>query len=334
MSNVAVVILNYNGANFLKQFLPTVLKHSKGCRVIVSDNASTDDSIALLERDFPEVEIHRMDENLGYAGGYNKTLQDLDADIFVLLNSDVEVTENWIEPVVELLESNPTYAAAQPKLLDYNIKDHFEYAGAAGGCIDIMGYPFCHGRIFEDLEVDKGQYEEERKIFWASGACLFIKKEAFMEAGMLDRDFFAHQEEIDLCWRLQNLGYSIWYTPKSVIYHVGGGTLHKSNPKKTFLNIRNNLAMILKNLGSWQILYRFPLRILLDCLVILSLFAQKKAPDAIAVTKAHVDFWKNLTYWIRKRKTIKRDRKRKLQGVYYGSILFKHLWQKIIGAID
>ena len=248
MKRIAVVILNWNGKSWLEKFLPTVLKYSESAQIYVVDNASTDDSVSFLENDFPSVKIIQNTQNSGFAGGYNEGLKQVEEEIYCLLNSDVEVTEGWLEPILNLFQQNPGIAAIQPKILSYDRKNYFEFAGAGGGLIDNLGYPYCRGRVFDDLEEDKGQYDDETEIFWASGCCFFIRKSDFWLAGGFDERFFAHQEEIDLCWRLINLGKKIFYTGKSTIYHVGGGTLNKQNPRKTFLNIRNNLSMLVKNL--------------------------------------------------------------------------------------
>ena len=246
--DVAIAILNWNGKNWLEKFLPSVISHSENTDIYIIDNASTDDSVAFLKLNFPQVKIIQNTENHGFAGGYNEGLKKIKADIYCLLNSDVEVTENWLNPVVDLFQKDLNISAVQPKILDFNRKNFFEFAGAAGGFIDNLGYPYCRGRIFDEIEEDKGQYNDETEIFWASGCCLFIRSKDFWAENGFDERFFAHQEEIDLCWRLKNSGKKIFYTGKSTVYHVGGGTLNKENPQKTYLNIRNNLSMLLKNL--------------------------------------------------------------------------------------
>lgn len=245
---IAVVILNWNGQKLLEQFLPSVTTYSKNADIYVVDNASTDTSMAFVNANYPEVKIIQNKENGGFAKGYNEALKKVDADIFCLLNSDVEVTKNWLEPIVEAFKNNAEVAIMQPKLLDYKQKDYFEYAGAAGGFIDKFGYPYCRGRIFNTLEKDEGQYNDTHSIFWASGACLFVRSYVFKELNGFDESFFAHMEEIDLCWRAKNLGYKIIYTGRSQVYHVGGATLANSNPKKTFLNFRNSLFALVKTL--------------------------------------------------------------------------------------
>ncbi len=291
---VAVVILNWNGKTYLEQFLPCLL-HSTypNLRIIVADNASSDDSVSFVTANFPDVEIYRNETNLGFAGGYNAVLKDLISDYFILLNSDVEVTPGWIEPVITLMESDPEIAAAQPKLKDYNNRNYFEYAGAAGGFIDKYGYPFCRGRIFGSVEEDHGQYDSPTEIFWASGAALFIKRLFWKEVAGFDEDFFAHMEEIDLCWRLKNKGHKIMYCPSSVVYHIGGGTLQAENPYKTYLNYRNNLMMLLKNLPAGKAAFTLFIRFWLDFISLIKFLLEGKFRHAGAISKAHRAFFIN-----------------------------------------
>lgn len=318
MTEVAVVILNYNGRNFLEQFLPYVIRHSGEAKIIVADNASTDDSISFIESTYThQVEILKMDRNRGYCGGYNYALGKIEAPYFVLLNSDVEVTEGWLEPVITLLKSNPEIVAAQPKMLSYREKNKFEYAGAAGGYIDALGYPFCRGRIFSHLEEDQGQYDDTCQVFWATGACLFIKSEIFRQSGGFDEDFFAHMEEIDLCWRLNQKGFKIYYQGKSKVYHVGGGTLSASNPRKTHLNFRNGLSLLIKHLPVSELLWKLPVRLTLDWFASVLFLISRKPQDAKAVLTAHIAFFKNFNSDLKKRnKTAKIELKRKLTGQY------------------
>ncbi len=299
---VSVVILNWNGKHYLEKFLPSVLASTyPNLEIVVADNASTDDSIAFVNKTFPQVSIIKNKENLGFAGGYNAALSTINSDYFVLLNSDVEVTPTWIEPVIELMESDPLIAAAQPKLKDWNDRNKFEYAGAAGGFLDQFGYPFCRGRIFDTIEVDKGQYETASEIFWASGAALFIKRNCWEKAQGLDADFFAHMEEIDLCWRLKNLGFKIMYCPASTVYHVGGGTLQSENSYKTYLNFRNNLFMLLKNLEGNRVVFILFIRFWLDLLSMIKFLLAGRYKHAGAINKAHVDFFKGLSRMKKKR---------------------------------
>jgi len=249
MDKVAIVILNWNGRKMLEQYLPSVLEHSSNEAVTyVADNASTDDSMAYLERNHPDVRVLPLDRNWGFAEGYNKALKQVEAEYFVLLNSDIEVTPHWLTPMVDFMDKHPDVAACQPKLLSMNNRGEFEYAGAAGGFIDRLGYPFCRGRVFDTVEKDNGQYDEPMQVMWATGACLVIRANDYFQAGGLDASFFAHNEEIDLCWRLNIMGKKVFCLPESRVYHVGGGTLPKGNPRKTFLNFRNNLTMLYKNL--------------------------------------------------------------------------------------
>src|ERR1700761_629824 len=251
---IAIVILNYNGRGYLEQFLPFVTANTcPGGEVIIADNASTDDSLAFLKENYPGLRVIVLDRNYGFAGGYNMALQQVQSDYYVLLNSDVEVTPGWLEPIVGLMESDPAIGACQPKIRMFAHRELFEYAGAAGGWLDYLGYPFARGRIFDVCETDNGQYDQAEPIFWASGAALFIRAGLYHEMGGLDTYFFAHQEEIDLCWRIQLAGHKIYSCPQSVVYHVGGGTLPKGNERKVFLNFRNNLIMMVKNMpaGEW-----------------------------------------------------------------------------------
>jgi len=289
---IAVVILNFNGRNYLKQFLPSVVAHSQPYEIVIADNASTDDSVPFIKSEYPKLKLIELEENTGYAGGYNKALQQIDADYFILLNSDVEVTPNWVDPVINLMENDEQIVACQPKIKAYHQPDFFEYAGAAGGFIDYLGYPFCRGRIFSTLERDEGQYNNNKEIFWATGACLFVKSKAFFELGMLDANFFAHMEEIDFCWRAQNAEFKIMYCAQSTVYHVGGGTLQADSPRKTYLNFRNNLLMLYKNLNFIEFNSIYKKRKQLDYLAVLQFFLKGQSTKAQAVLKAHRDFKK------------------------------------------
>lgn len=286
-STLAIVILNYNGAAFLQQFLPSLIQYSKGHRIIVADNASTDASVGVLKKEFPEVELLLMTENRGYAGGYNTALQQIEASYYLLLNSDVEVSENWLSPMLTLMEARPDIAACQPKILSYHQPSFFEYAGAAGGHLDLLGYPFCRGRIFDTLEEDQGQYNEPAPVFWATGACMMVRASVFHCLGGFDASFFAHMEEIDLCWRIHLSGHKVYACPQSKVYHVGGGTLPKSNSRKTFLNFRNGLWMLYKNSSSRSMPWKLSTRILLDWLAALQFLSKGQMKNAAAVLKAH-----------------------------------------------
>jgi len=288
---VAVVILNWNGKAFLEQFLPSVVKYSANAKIIVADNNSSDNSINFLKENYPTVEIIQLDRNYGFAGGYNKALKQINSEYYVLLNSDVEVTENWLVPMLHLLESDSSIVACQPKIKDYNNKSYFEYAGAAGGFIDKYGYPFCRARIFEHLEEDINQYNDNLEIFWASGASLFIRATAYHNIGGLDEFFFAHMEEIDLCWRLKNQGYKIMVCPSSTVFHVGGGTLNKVKPQKTFLNFRNSLLTLHKNLPKKERFNVIFIRLCLDGLAGVKFLISGKPNHTWAILRAHFSFY-------------------------------------------
>ena len=296
--SVAVVILNWNGRNYLQQFLPSVLQSSyPNLRIIVADNASSDDSVSFLQQHYPQILIIQNNSNQGFAQGYNTALQLVKEDYLVLLNSDIEVTPGWIEPIIELMEKDKMIAACQPKLLSYHQKNYFEYAGASGGWIDKYGYPFSRGRIFDICEEDKGQYDDVQQIFWASGAAFFVRSSVFNQMNGFDNYFFAHQEEIDLCWRMQLAGYKIYVCPQSAVYHVGGGTLPKGNSKKVFLNYRNNLIMLCKNLPWANAAWKIPYRIGLDALSAWKALLSGDAGYWVAVLKAHTGFFKWLFFY-------------------------------------
>lgn len=291
MKKIAVVILNWNGAKLLEQFLPSVVAHSNEANVYVADNASTDSSILVIKEHFPSVKIIQNDANYGFAKGYNVALEHVEEEYYALVNSDIEVTENWLAPVLSIFENELEIGIIQPKILDYKNKEYFEYAGAAGGFIDQFGYPFCRGRIFETIEKDNHQYDDEREIFWASGACFFIRKEIYRRLKGFDDDFFAHQEEIDLCWRAFNLGYKAKYTSKSIVYHVGGATLNEGNPRKTYLNFRNSLLMLVKNVPDNQLVGIVFIRLLLDGLAGVQFLVKGKFKHCLAIIKAHFSFY-------------------------------------------
>jgi len=302
--STAIVILNWNGVKFLSKFLPVLLQHTTrvDVAIYVADNGSTDGSLELLKTQFAKVKTVVLDKNYGFAGGYNRALAQIEADYYLLLNSDVEVTENWLDPMLEFLDANPSVAACQPKMLSFDHRTQFEHAGAAGGFIDFLGYPFCRGRILAKLENDYGQYDNITDIFWATGACLLIRASVFNECGGFDDDFFAHMEEIDLCWRLRSRAYRLVCVPQSVVYHVGGGTLHVEHPHKTYLNFRNNLLLLYKNLPQHKFLLIIFVRFFLDYLAAFQLFATGKSQNALAVFKARRDFSKMLPSFKTKRK--------------------------------
>lgn len=328
MPKVSIVILNWNGRSFLEKFLPSILDSTyKDKHVIVADNASTDDSISFLKQNFPSVEIILNSSNEGFAKGYNTALKQIKSDYYVLLNSDVEVTPGWIEPIIDLMESDPTIAACQPKILSYSNKLQFEYAGACGGWIDSLGYPFSRGRIFEDCEMDSGQYDNAEECFWASGAALFVKANIFHELGGLDEYFFAHQEEIDFCWRLQSKGYKVFVQPASVVYHVGGGTLPVGNSNKTYLNFRNNLIMLYKNLSWEDALWKLPLRILLDYAAAGKHLLSGDSGYFSAILKAHLHFVKWLMF-VKKGYPVLAGKKQHLYGYFKGCVVWDYYVEK------
>ena len=287
---VAVVILNYNGASMLSRFLPSVIEYSQGAEIVVADNGSTDDSVPVIERDFPAVRLVQLDKNYGFADGYNRALAQVEAEYYLLLNSDVEVTQGWIVPLLTFMEQNPAAVACQPKILSYNHKERFEYAGASGGFIDRYGYPYCRGRVFDTVEVDNGQYDDVCRVFWATGAAMMVRSDAFRNAGGLDGRFFAHMEEIDLCWRMLARGGEIYVVPQSTVYHVGGATLNKSNPRKTFLNFRNNLLMLYKNLPADELRRVMCIRALLDYVAALKFLLTGAWGDFKAVLRARCEY--------------------------------------------
>lgn len=297
----ALVILNWNGEKWLEQFLPNVISHRSGCTIYVIDNASTDNSVAYLKTHFPEVKIIINKENKGYAGGYNLGLKSINADIYGLINSDLALSPDWLEPIQNLFESRPDIAVIQPKILDYNQPEKFEFAGAGGGLIDNLGYPYCKGRVFESIEYDHGQYDSEYPIFWASGCGFFIRSQDFWAMQGFDESFFAHQEEIDLCWRLMNNGRLVYYCGKSKVYHVGGGTLNSQSPFKTYLNFRNNLALLFKNLSLSQLLWKLPFRLALDGVAALYLAKKNGFGHLVSVIKAHFSFYAMIPQLWRKR---------------------------------
>lgn len=322
--SVAVVILNWNGKKYLEQFLPFLQQSTyPSLSLVVADNGSTDDSIPFLEQHYPAVHILSSKVNEGYARGYNTALAQVKADIFILLNSDVEVTPGWIEPIIKLFEQDRTIAAAQPKIMTWANRNLFEYAGGAGGFIDKYGYPFCRGRIFDFCEEDIGQYDDNIPIFWASGAALCIRSYVFFEMGGFDPYFFAHQEEIDMCWRLQLAGYRVFACPESVVYHVGGGTLPKGNSLKVFLNFRNNLIMLYKNYFLLEKIWKIPYRIFLDVVSAYKNLFIGQSSYFKAVVKAHLAF----ATWVlfhRKESIFPRKKLAKPNTIYNGNIVWKH----------
>lgn len=301
--DIAIVILNWNGKALLEQFLPSVIKHSKDAIIYVADNASTDGSVTFVTEHFPTVQLIQNTENGGYAKGYNDALKQVKEPLLCLVNSDIEVTENWLQPILKEFNGNADTAIIQPKILDYKNKTHFEYAGAAGGFIDKYGYPYCRGRIFDTIEVDRGQYNDTRDIFWASGACLFIRNSIFKALNGFDESYFAHMEEIDLCWRAFNTNYKVKYIGASAVYHVGGATLSNTNPKKTYLNFRNSLFTLVKHTDSNVFLRTF-IRLTLDGIAAIRFLFQLKPQDFFAIIKAHVFFYLNLSRILKQRRQL------------------------------
>lgn len=324
----AVVILNWNGCSFLQQFLPNVVKHSlttPHTTVVVADNGSTDNSVAWIQQNVPHVTIIQFDKNYGFTGGYNRALAQIEAEYYVLLNSDVEVTPHWLTPLINVMDTNPNVAACMPKLKAHHQPNMFEYAGASGGFIDRYGYPFCRGRILDTIEEDTGQYNQPREVFWATGACLLVRAKLYHKAGGLDEHFFAHMEEIDLCWRLQRMGYKIMCYPQSAVYHVGGGALPSNSPRKLFLNYRNNLLMMYKNLPAKNYKRIILARLLLDGLSAAVYLVTLKFKYFIAVPKAHWAFFKMIADFKHKRiNTLKNEIAPAQTGIYNGSIVFRY----------
>lgn len=329
MTKVAVVILNWNGIKFLKQFLQNVVENSKGngYKVIVADNGSTDKSVSFIKENFKDVQVIEFDKNYGFTGGYNKALEQIKAEYFVLLNSDVEVTKNWITPIISYMDKNPEVAAVQPKILAHHNKKQFEYAGAAGGFIDKFGYPFCRGRILDSFETDENQYDEISEIFWATGACMFVKSDDFLK-NKLDADFFAHMEEIDLCWRLKNQGKKIIYFPHVKVYHVGGGTLPNTSPRKLFLNYRNNLLLLYKNLPKSTTFKTLFLRMLLDGASAVVYLLKFQFSFFAAVFKAHLDFYKQKHKYKSIRNELLKQNSFSHKQIYKKSIVFDYFLRK------
>ncbi|MFV0377081.1 MAG: glycosyltransferase family 2 protein [Mangrovibacterium sp.] len=325
-AKIAIVILNWNGEKLLPVYLPSVIAHSRmeDVAIIVADNGSTDNSMRLLEDQFPEVERLQLPENYGFALGYNQALKQINAQYYILLNSDVEVTANWLEPLIGIMDADKTVAAVQPKILSWQNKSEFEYAGAAGGFIDKYGFPFCRGRILNVVEKDEGQYNDEVNILWGSGACLAIRADLFHKAGGFDADFWAHMEEIDLCWRLKNLGYQICYTPFSQVYHLGGGSLPYNNPRKLFLNFRNSLFMLYKNLPAGSLFPVLSVRLILDGVAALKLLAEGNVSGLKSVFRAHIALYRSLGSLKQKRKNLMLQ----AQPRWHGEVLHQSLvWQ-------
>ncbi len=324
LPSVAIVILNWNGKTFLEQFLPSVIASTyKNYFIVIADNGSADDSVSFIEQHYPQIKILLNKVNEGFAKGYNIALKHVTADYYVLLNSDVEVEAGWMEPIIQLMESDNSIAACQPKILSYHNKRKFEYAGACGGWLDSFGYPFNRGRIFDICEFDHGQYDDAEPVFWATGAALFIRSEIYKLMEGFDEFFFAHQEEIDLCWRIQLAGYKIYIQPASVVYHVGGGTLPMGNKKKVFLNFRNNLVMLTKNLPAAQALWKIPFRIGLDTIAAWKGLLSGSSVTFVAIAKAHLHYWHWFGYEKHKRKS-RNKRHKQIHGLYHGLVIWDY----------
>ena len=325
MIKTAVVILNWNGLKFLRMFLSDVIRHTADAdtEICVADNGSTDGSPEWLATEFKNIRLIRLDKNHGFAEGYNLALEQINAHYFVLLNSDIEVTEGWLKPLVSFLDSNPDVASCQPKILSYNRKDHFGYAGAAGGFLDKYCYPLCRGRILSHVEKDTGQYNSQSDIFWSTGACMIVRREAWVRCGGFDPDFFAHMEEIDLCWRLQNEGYRITYIPQSKVYHVGGGSLPYDSPFKTYLNFRNSLFLLYKNLPQKNFRNKMFFRRLLDGLAALFFLSKGQFSSFGAVWKAHIDYYKHLPQLRSKRDNSRNKEIGKTKGILNKFVVFE-----------
>ena len=329
---VSIVVLNWNGKSFLAQFLPSIIQYSslENVEIVLADNGSTDDSIEFVKTNYPQVRIVNNKGNFGFAGGYNKALKHLSSKYFVLLNSDVELSANWLPPLIDEMESDESIFACQPKMRAFYHKNYFEYAGAAGGFLDIFGYPFCRGRIMDVCEIDEGQYDTKSEIFWASGACMMVRAELFQKVAGFDEDFFAHMEEIDLCWRMKNLGYKITYVPNSMVFHVGGGTLQKSNPKKTYLNFYNNRAMMIKNQALLPFILGYIPREVLYFLAMVQFLFKGKWEDAKAIFNSGFYFSIHMLKWIEKRNKLKKQNEQfrisepNTLGLYKLSIVYQY----------
>lgn len=315
MKRIAIVILNWNGKKYLEKFLPLLVQfQTKDAEIVVADNASDDDSVLFLRSNYPEIRIIINPFNEGFAKGYNLALKQIETEYYILLNSDIEVTENWIKPVIDLMDSDPLIGACQPKIRSYLDPKKFEYAGAAGGFIDKYGYPFCRGRIFQNIEEDHGQYDDQIEIFWATGACMFVRARLFHDFGGFDEDFFAHMEEIDFCWRLKNAGYKIMYCPTSTVFHIGGGTLPKISWRKTYLNFRNNFFLLYKNLPDDRLIKVFSARFILDGIAAIKFLIQAGFKDFWAVSRAHLSFYRTLKRTKQKRRLLNHGSMKNVYG--------------------
>jgi len=331
MAKLSVVILNWNGLSFLKKFIPEVVRTSNipGVEVVVADNGSADESLPWLKTNFPSVKTIELDKNYGFTGGYNRALKEITSEYYLILNSDVNPTDGWLEPLIALMDDQSDVAACMPKIRSYDNPSLFEYAGAAGGFIDRFGFPFCRGRILSNVEQDFGQYDNQSEIFWATGACMMVRSSAYWEADGFDEFFFAHMEEIDLCWRLKNLGYKIMYVGKSTVFHVGGGTLPNNNPRKLFLNYRNNLILLVKNLPSGLLVTTLLFRIFMDLAAAIVFLLTGKTSFFAAIIKAYWEFYKHSIYYKSLRKKLSHPRRNNLhKEIFKGSIVFEFFLKK------
>jgi GT2 family glycosyltransferase len=325
MTSIAVVVLNYNGEKLLRQFLPSVIEHSSEAEIFIADNGSTDQSLQVLDSEYPQVKTLALGENYGFCGGYNRALKQIDATYYVLLNSDVEATQGWLSPLRSILDERPEVAAVQPKILSYTNRRLFEYAGAGGGFLDALGYPFCRGRVFDHVEEDVGQYNDERPVFWSSGACMMIRSEKFHEHNGFDEDLFAHMEEIDLCWKLNRSGNVVYYSGKSSVYHLGAGTLGYNHPRKTYLNFRNGLSMLFKHLGTFELVFKLPLRLMLDWVAGVFFLLKAEPKNFQSVCRAHTDFFRQMTILMEKRREIRRRHPEyPRENIHHGLIIFDY----------
>lgn len=328
MKEISVVILNWNGCNYLEKFLPSVISYSKDARIILADNASTDESVTFVKNNFPTVEIVVNSSNGGFAKGYNDALKQIDSPYYLLLNSDIEVTEGWLDPLLERMKDD-SVAGCQPKVLSYKNQQHFEHAGASGGFLDVDFFPFCRGRIFDSIEEDENQHDSSIEVFWATGAALLIRSDVFHKLGGFDESFFAHMEEIDLCWRAKKMGYSFYVEPKSVVYHVGGGTLSYMSPRKTYLNFRNSLYMIVKNYDG-LLFPKIFVRMCLDGIAGIRFLLKGELKNLWAVLTSHFSMYANLRTLLHKRKEIKKlSQTPNNNGFYKGSILWAYYFKRI-----
>ncbi len=325
MTRIAVVILNFNGEKLLRQFLSSVIRHSAESDIWVIDNGSADQSVQILKTEFSQVRLIALEKNFGFCGGYNRGLQLIDASYYVLLNSDIEVTANWLQPLKAILDTNPDVAAVQPKILSYAQQQKFEYAGAGGGFIDILGYPFCRGRLFDFTEEDHGQYNDIREVFWASGACMMIRSSIYNQFDGLDEDLFAHMEEIDLCWKINRTNSKVFYCGQSKVYHLGAGTLGYESPAKTYLNFRNALTIAYKHFDPLELWYKMPFRVMLDWLAAFVFLVQGKSKNAGSVLKAHRHFFRDLGLHTAKRKALRTEYPAySRKNIYRGFVVAKY----------